>query len=203
MKYTYNQYNTDIFEGFYNSYLLNDDMISDIEYSDRLEGYLKEDQNYDIDNIEDYKKEVATNTVHFLYESLENHDILKSMELKKVYSPKYYNYETDSLIIDVDIDMKKLEDHCFNLKKDAFNKYLKDNFTSHDGFISYISNNVIDFKEDYKNSTSKDLEINSMIDFYILTQINNSDTNFSDDTSYHTKLYESIYETISNHLTVV
>ena len=145
MKHTYNNWSTDIFEGFYESNLWNSDSLYWIEESDRQEGYLNDNEEYDIDDFEAFTKEVSENAVYFLFEALDEHDVIKDMKFKDLYSPKYYNYETDSLIIDVDVDMRKLKKYCFTTKKEAFNQYLKDNFTSCDGFISYISNNIKDW----------------------------------------------------------
>ena len=202
MKHTYNNWSTDIFEGFYKSNLWNSDSLYWIEESDRQEGYLNDNEEYDIDDFEAFTKEVSENAVYFLFEALDEHDVIKDMKFKDLYSPKYYNYETDSLIIDVDVDMRKLKKYCFTTKKEAFNQYLKDNFTSCDGFISYISNNIKDFKEDY-NQPSNNKEINVMIEFYLLTQINNSDSEFDRNTNYHYRLYDSLNETIWNHLKTV
>lgn len=202
MKHTYNNWSTDIFEGFYESNLWNSDSLVDIEYCDRQEGYLNDNQEYDIDDFKAFKKEVSENAVYFLFEALDEHNIIKDMKFKDLYSPRYYNYETDSLIIDVDVDMRRLKKYCFTTKKEAFNQYLKDNFTSYSGFVSYISNNIKDFKEDY-NQPNNDREINVMIEFYLLTQINNSDSEFDRDTNYHYRLYDSLNETIYNHLKTV
>ena len=202
MKHTYNNWSYLIFDGFYESNLFNSDSLYDIEYMDRQEGYLADNEEYDIDNWQEFKKEVAESAVYQLLNTLENKDIIRDMKLRDVYSPKYYNFETDSLIIDVNLNLRALKTFCFKTNKDMFNKYLKKNFTSYDGFMSFIDNNIRDFINTYKTSTCKDREINVMIEYYLLTQINNTldCDNFDLDNEYQYRLYESTHQLIWEHL---
>ena len=194
MQHTYNNHSLKIFEGFYESNLYNSDSLYWITQTDKEEGYLKEDQYYDIDNWEEFKKEVATNAVDELLNILPDNEVIQDMKLKDIYSPKYYNYETDSLIIDMKLNLTKLKKYCFNTYKKEFNQYLKDNFTSYDGFISYVSNNIDDFKIEY-NKPHNEREINVMIEYYFLSQIyeSNSSKNFEGfATTYHSRLYDNV-----------
>ena len=205
MKHIYNNWSYKIFDGFYNTNLFNDNMLCNLEYIDKQEGYLEDNQSYDVDNFQEYKKEVSDNAVYELFNTLENNDIIKSMKLKDVYSPKYYNYETDSLIIKMDINLRALKTFCFKTNRDMFNKYLKENFTSYSGFVSFVDNNIKDFINTYKTSTCKDREINVMIEYYLLTQINNTldCDNFDCDNSYQYRIYEGADQILWNHLKVV
>lgn len=174
MKHTYNNWSTKIFEGFYESNLYNSDTLYYLTQNDRGE-YLKDNQEY---------------------------DIIQDMKLKDLYSPKYYNYETDSLIINVKLNLRKLKTFCFKTYRNEFDKYLHDNFTSYDGFISFVSNNINGFIEDYKQPCN-DREINVMIEFYLLYCIYEGTDFSSCETSYYYRLYESANEIMYNHLTVI
>ena len=200
MKHTYNNWSTRIFGGFYESNLYNSDTLYYLTQNDRGE-YLKDNQEYDIDNWEAFTKEVAGSAVYELLESLPSNDVIQDMKLKSLYSPKYHNYETDSLIIDTKLNLRKLKTFCFKTYRNEFDKYLHDNFTSYDGFISFVSHNINGFMEDYKQPCH-DREINVMIEFYLLYCIYEG-FNFSGETSYHYNLYESANETIYEHLTIV
>lgn len=205
MKHIYNNHSLKIFEGFYESTLYNSDSLYWITQTDKEEGYLKGNQYYEIDNWEEFTKEVATNVVDELLNILPDNEIIQDMKLKYIYSPKYYNYETDSLIIDMKLNLTKLKRYCFNTYKKEFNQYLKDNFTSHDGFISYISNNINDFKTEYYKPHNE-REINVMIEYYLLSQIyeNNSSENFKGfETRYHYRLYDDATEIQYEHLKVM
>lgn len=201
MKHTYNNWSTKIFEGFYESNLYNSDILYGITEADVEEGYLKDNQEYDIDNWEAFTKEVAESAVDELLNILPNNDIIQDMTLKDLYSPKYYNYETDSLIIDMKLNLRKLKIFCFKTYRNEFNKYLHENFTSYDGFISFVSNNISSFIEDYKQPC-RDREINVMIEFYLLYCIYEG-FDFNGETSYHYRLYESANEIVYRHLTVI
>ena len=80
--------------------------------------------------------------------------------------------------------------------------YLKDNFTSYDGFISFIENNICTFKEQYK--TDKNKCLNVMIEYYLLTCIydtfNLSNIDNYYETIYHNNLYETARECIYEHI---
>ena len=202
MKHIYNNWSCKIFEGFYESNLYNSDSLYHITQSDIDEGYLQKNQYYDIDSWEDFTKEVSEAAVNELENILLDNDIIQEMHLKDIYSPKYYNFETDSLIIDIKLNLRKLKTYCFKTKKEAFNDYLKRYFTSYDGFISFIANNLNDFIQDYKQQPNTK-ELNTMIEFYLLNQIYGSDTDFDGfDTPYHWRLYEAANELIYSHLKV-
>lgn len=202
MKINYNNWSTKIFEGFYESNLYNSDSLYWITQTDREEGYLKENEEYDID-FEKFTDSVAKFAVEELKEVInQNDNIIKSMKYKRLYSPRYYNFETDSLLIDIDVNIKNLKNYCFRIHKNDFNQYLKDNFTSYDGFISFIENNICTFKEQYK--TDKNKCLNVMIEYYLLTCIydtfNLSNIDNYYETIYHNNLYETARECIYEHI---
>ena len=84
---------------------------------------------------------------------------VKDINVIKTVSPKYYNYSTDKLYFDLivynnftDILIKEVEKH-----NDKLNKFLKDNYSSYDGFCSYTSNNVINLLEGIKEGSVQDI----------------------------------------------
>lgn len=57
------------------------------------------------------------------------------------YSPREYNFSTDTLDFTVNIDEKKLREALETLRGNTdFETYLHENFTSYDGFISFTPN---------------------------------------------------------------
>lgn len=158
-----------LFAGFYESILYNSNTLADISACDNLkEGF---SYNFSSDNYKLYEKNVSTKAVQFLWDNLSQpDDIIKSMKFISITSPQYYNFETDKLNIKIDFNLTKLKKYCFNTEKEEFNQYLKDTYTSYDGFISFISNNIKDFKKSYKDDT--DRSINVMIEFYLLKNTN-------------------------------
>lgn len=159
MKYEYTNQSTALFAGFYESVFNNSDFINEIaEY--KADGT---DTQYDIVNWTDYTKSIAENCTSWLFDNLPNHDIIKAMDYKELTSPRYYNFSTDRLTIDCDIDLDALKKYCLQDNREAFGKYLYDNWTSYDGFISFVPNNVIEFEQ--KPDTT------IMIEYYLLNEL--------------------------------
>jgi len=78
-----------------------------------------------------------------------------------VYMPRYYNFETDTLNFTLDIsdeDYQKIYDECIN--DPEFAQFLKEKYSSYDGFFSYMANNLEDFEdqEDFR-------KVSSLLDF--------------------------------------
>tara|TARA_R100000655_G_scaffold30302_1_gene61108 strand:- start:1407 stop:1916 length:510 start_codon:yes stop_codon:yes gene_type:complete len=136
-----------IFTGFYNTIFEIDLMFEDIE---------------DIESI-DYKK-YENDISNQLCEIVENQlsNFIKDIEFIKVDSPKYYNYSNDT--IDCIITPKKQA--ILSYIKQNYNnwcKYLKDNYTSYDGFISYYSNDPK--SEDWNKNLFDEHQITGLLDF--------------------------------------
>jgi len=111
-----------IFTGFYNTIFDIPEDIQDIESID----YKK------------YENDVSNQLCEIVENELSN--FIKDIEFIKVDSPKYYNYSNDT--IDCIITPKKQA--ILSYIKQNYNnwcKYLKDNYTSYDGFISHYDNN--------------------------------------------------------------
>lgn len=206
-----------IFEGFYESNLFNSDTMyyfnSDNVSSDREEGYLGKDEEYDVD-FKAYSKEVCEIATDLLEEVAteylsEDEQILKNFKLLNISSPHYYNFETDKLHIELDVNVHALENYCFTSNKDDFNNYLRDNFTSYDGFISFIDNNLTDFRFTYNTKGTDSVELNVMIEYYLLTRIYETTdlrtvkTRNQDDYHYHFRLIEEASSCLLNHLITV
>ena len=72
---------------------------------------------------------------------------------KSIWSPREYNYDTDRLMFDLEVE-DDIEDkivhyltwECTDL--DSFKEYLRINFTSVSGFVSFIPNNITTFLQD-------------------------------------------------------
>lgn len=185
MKYTYTTWSSKIFEGFYESNLFN----SDTEYnlSEGLES------PHEIKDFAGFCKSVSEKVVSLL-DPMDDSSPVQNLKLDYISSPQYYNYSSDKLVIQLDLDLVKLKVYCLKLNSESFGKYLKDNFTSRDGFISFVPNNIKDFVLELEYtpepSTEYTLEskklIDVMIEFYLISE--------TDMDSYHQELYEYAWE---------
>lgn len=203
MKINYQNWSTNIFEGFYESNLFN----SDTEYY--INQLLQDEEHPEEVEIDfnPYCEAVAKYVAGLLqdYCVLYRHDdVIKDIKYLSISSPRFYNYTTDKLNLEIDFNMNNLKKFIKENKED-FNLYLKDNFTSYDGFISFIDNNYNDFMDKFYNDpTEKDRSLNVMLEYYILNCI--YETNWMsikdmdwNNTSYHYALYDAINEIQVNH----
>lgn len=185
MKHRYTNFLSRIFEGFYESNLYNSDTLYNQAYDMNIpEGYV-----LDIDDFEKYQNEVGQKATSIIWNMLPE-DIIQDMKFVDVYSPQYYNFETDKLIIDVDFSLELLEDFCYNQNKNDFDNYLHRIYSSRDGFISFVPNNIEEFK-----SWDDNRKIDVMIEYYLLETVDFED--------YQCDLYDSCNEILYNHLCLV
>ncbi len=150
-----------LFPGFYNTlYDLDTDKVlegynenDDWHHEERKEkGYsLDEEIEYDdleIDN-EGYEKALAKIFVEFVEKKLKPYVV--KINLQNVSSPKQYNYENDSINIEVEIDLEAIKKFFENKEVlKSYSTFLKAIYTSCDGFISSYSNDVDVWLEDIK-----------------------------------------------------
>lgn len=185
MNYIYNNMSTKIFPGFYESILFNSDTLLNIESNFIIpNGY-----ELDIIDFNEFMVDVAKKVANVLWDELPNNDVILDINYKDLYSPTYYNYSTDKLILDIDVDINNLYQYCYVDNKAKFMKYLQDNHTSYDGFVSLVPNNIEEFKvwED-------DLKINVLLEFFFLNEL--------DIESYYQELFSSVNEILYQHLCI-
>lgn len=138
-----------IFSGYYNNSMWDQD----------------ENENFELQNINDErenngKKPIEWDEMEFNYSAFYEEsskkitvsvesllcDFVEKIEFEGLVSPKFYNYSNDS--INVSIFPKKTEImEYLDQNNDDFEHYLKDNYTSYDGFISFKPNNVAEFMD--------------------------------------------------------
>lgn len=189
------------FPGFYESLFCNSDEFIDDEYE--IKGELEElissknfEVSYEYDDFDKYEIDVGKtymrNYVDKLIEVLpdnikEDNSFLFEIneESTEITSPKYYNYETDKAWVKVKTNLKTLElikEHGLGL--DDTEKYIKQHFTSYDGFISFVSNDI----NIWKNTKIQDYEENMLIS--LLDMI----ISLSDCTPFEEIKYDTFYE---------
>lgn len=160
MKYI--NWSNEIFAGFYESNLYNSDMIANATYG--------EDAEFDFvdGGYEAFERAVAERCTNELWNNITQPDgeIIRDMQFVAVHSPAYYNFTTDKIEIDVECDFMALEKYVRETHREDFNEYLQNNFTSYDGFISFVPNNVTEFFNELENDFERLSQV--MLEFYIL-----------------------------------
>ena len=94
---------------------------------------------------------------------------VKQIGPAEIDSPKYYNYRTDRIYVDVEFhDLKKLWAEM-KAHKDVLVKVIHDNHTSRDGFISFMSNDFDEWLKEYLHYGHEDFGLYlSFALFYVL-----------------------------------
>ena len=143
------------FPGFYNS-------LIDADFE--IENYLH-DENLDYDQIdfdfEKYKNHVAYYSCDFIERELKDFGVL-SILFENVYSPKYYNFETDSVNCEITIDTVKINEYIYS-NYNEFVDYLHNRYKSCSGFISSYSH----YAADWINATDNFLNFNNCNEHYL------------------------------------
>lgn len=203
-KVTFQNWSTLLFDGFYESNLYNSDVLYNDTVEDYNMGYLEKNEEYDIEDWDGFTTAVSNGAVEIIDELLGNDEVLSNLKFVSLSSPKYYNFSTDRLNIDMDVNVELLSKFCFETNKDSFDKYLKDTFTSYDGFISFVSNNIKDFKNGF-DWDDRDKCLQVMIEYYLLCQLNNTTNHeyFDCDNNYQSQLYDWARDCIYDYRTVV
>lgn len=175
MKMIYENWSLKIFPGFYDSFLT-DFSSRDWEIKNKSKYY------FDIRNSEreNFKLAMAELWMSEMANSLFDNPIgLKFFRLNSVWSPSEYNFYTDKLDIDVKFDLRALKDFCFKQNGVQFSEYLERNWTSRDGFWSFVPDHIWDFRMQYKANKNKSTLIQIMLEFYLLQKINFEEVEFS------------------------
>ncbi|WP_296683278.1 hypothetical protein, partial [Flavobacterium sp.] len=123
----------------FDSYNIDDDFENDFSK-------YNSEQFWDNFDYNKYKTKIQELAAEFsMYEIDENFVTIKAGEL---YSPRYYNFDTDNIELTVEFDKVKLLE---NLDKNDFNTFLKENYSYYDGFYSFTANNFDEWYIDYKD----------------------------------------------------
>jgi hypothetical protein len=176
--------------GMYDSLLSPDNLINDYEIDeDKDNEYIKFDSNEYWSNLFDISKfraEILTLATDYIKDEIK--PILTGLKLGisdietvSINSPRFYNFERDELYFDLIVEDQfnnNIIDKINNLSTDElirFNTYLKDNYSSYDGFVSFTSNNSLDVINNVKNYDERD--ISAFLNWYIFDFLNEIDEN--------------------------
>lgn len=167
MKTTQLEINFPMFEGFYYSQL---DLAENIEVGEGEEFCMNEEQFNEI-NWKATNNNVSKFYLNFIKDELKdffNEIGIINLDFVKVDSPKYYNYSTDKLVCNIQVNKNKfiteLQKHSF----EAWEQFLEDNFTSYDGFISFYPNTTMEWDELINEEIENDnIIIETLLKFYL------------------------------------
>lgn len=126
-----------VFNGFYETVFAPDeDLVIESPYT--YDNYI-----FDYDEYKERVAKAATNQIeNKLAEILNNKGVTIGYE--NIVSPRFYNFETDSINVKYKLTTEAIKSINTYLKtnKEAFATYIKERYTSRDGFMSFYSNNA-------------------------------------------------------------
>lgn len=133
------------------------------------------DQELDDDEVDLYEvdwqklhEEIAKNFVHVMNEYLLK--VVDSIEYQSLVSPKFYNFGNDSINVEIKLDTSKLQWYCAENKAEL-DEYLKENYTSRDGFISHYANSYEEWAEDTNYFTEFNQHtLGALLNFYCINE---------------------------------
>jgi beta-galactosidase GanA len=180
-----------LFPGFYGTHLESDDAeTSELDYinEQRAENGLEPIEwdkcEFDYDEYHQRVSKAYTNAVEHELKSL---GLVKNIEFQKLISPKEYNFSTDSIDVEIDVNIENLQKYIAE-NKQKFIEYLKEKYTSCSGFISSYSTDFDVWSEDTDTFTNFECNghyLGSILDFILSNEgveydleLINGDTNF-------------------------
>ena len=166
------------FSGFYNSYwnLAEYDLESEYDYiAEQRSG--NDLDLLDFNDLEINLDQIAINELVGDHYSDEIYEILKdyvtSITYDKIRSPKEYNFMTDEIESFVELSEQNKKDifGYLNNNIESFDSYITEKHSSRSGFISFFSNNYIEWLENFKAWKFQDIEIeiSSILNFMVMS----------------------------------
>lgn len=165
-----------VFNGFYNSVFEPESPFErDLESGESDQEILEYYKDLEIDDFDWLKENIFRHTNYGAIQNecaeiitdslmdLDELDLIKSIKFEKVVSPKYYNFSTDSINVEIEADFNKIADYL-KQNLETFKQDRLDRYTSRSGFISHYSNDL-DYWLDQENWDSHGL--GSVLDFIL------------------------------------
>lgn len=127
------------FSGFYNTIweFKDDDVLDNINCHRKENNLPAIEWDNMIINYENYENDVGRS----LCENIKNVlcEYIENIEFENIYSPKTYNFSNDVINCIITPNIENIQNFIYNHKVE-FKAYLKNKYTSCDGFLSYYSN---------------------------------------------------------------
>ena len=149
----------------YGTYLDPDSMFdSYMIESDKEEGYIHFDLDYFWSNFQydKYRLAIQDRAHSFINGKHSENNVWVLIKAGEIYSPKYYNFSNDEIDLDVTFSKSKVLNEV-NKNITKFNEFLKERYSSRDGFNSFTANNYIEWLEDYNED--KDTAVGAVLTY--------------------------------------
>ena len=114
-----------------------------------------------------------------------NTEVKADFIFQKLQRPRFYNFSNDEIHIEIKISKKEIRglfDLCLDVYRNEFLEYIKNHFTSCDGFVSFYGNTLASWEkymyEFYdKKENEQGILLSTMFDFYLcdILELNDDD----------------------------
>lgn len=174
-------------------------MEYDYNYCERSE-FGGDYMDCEIDDFKQYCAEVCEEVTDEIESYLVDGELVTEVELLGMSSPRYYNFTTDKLQLSVVCDIMRLANKLWYDEEmhRCFDRYLHRKYSTCDGFISFVDNNIGDFMDSWKY-------LDVMVDYWLLTKIYDTpDVCAALDkcewTAYRERMYEIANDVLYRHM---
>jgi len=103
--------------------------------------------NIEVNNLE-YENEMSKSFCDVLENTLA--DYVEKITFENLYNPETYNFKNNSINCIIEPKTDIIKEFIYK-NKDAFCEYLKQNYTSYDGFMSHYSNRFSEWENETEN----------------------------------------------------
>jgi len=155
-----------LFRGFYNTI-----WDGDAELTEYCNEY-----NVDSDDVEvdwhRFRRDVATTLVKEMEQDLIGMGLIESMVFQKIISPRYYNYDNDSIDVSIVPNVDAISKYIVS-NINEFDAYVKKRYTSYDGFTSFRFNSAVEWAHDTIDFTMLDKDghtLGCLLDFILTNE---------------------------------
>ena len=161
------------FPGFYETFLAPDES-QELEYIDdtrRELGLIGRVGDYALDSsitfkVAEYEEEVAKRYTNLVEAELKEYIPSITIGYQDIVSPKEYNFATDSVNIEVTLNPDDLFGYITQ-HLEEFREYIKEKYTSYDGFISHYSSSYLDWLEPWESTVKHAHQLGAMLQFVL------------------------------------
>lgn len=188
-----------VFTGFYET-IFEPDADSEIYEINQIrqeKGFEEIDFNDCNFNYKEYKENVCIDCTEFLGKEFKRLNVIESIEFQKLYSPSFYNFENDTVHVLIEFSEQNIKniDKILHDNYERFKKYIKNKYTSYDGFMSFHSDNCDNWLMDITDTLQDMHKAGSILDFIcILEDINEMDLIDNCDTCLYALNYSELTE---------
>ena len=163
-----------LFPGFYGT-IFEPSEENEIQFWNQENGTDLSYDDFEFD-YDDYRDRVARAFVNSFESNFQ--DIIPSdIKYQSISSPQYYNFSNDSINIEVEFDFARFM-KIVNENKENIREYIRENYTSRDGFNSFHSNNVEDWCDKEYVLENESHRVGALMEALLLTIIDQDDINY-------------------------